>query len=95
MQPAQRSRPTALIEAQTLVACVGVSQEGLTRRIVPSSRGRIVDTNRYESARKRSPKQNPVVLGARATAWVFWIGVALAAVLFSGAMIWLLTHAPL
>ena len=49
-----------------------------------------MDTNRYESARKRTPGKNPVVLGAFATAWLYWIGVAGAAALFIGAMVWLL-----
>jgi hypothetical protein len=49
-----------------------------------------MDTNRYESARKRAPGKNPVVLGAFATAWLYWIGVAGAAALFIGAMVWLL-----
>lgn len=51
-----------------------------------------MDTNRYESARKHSPSKNPVVLGANATAWIYWLGVALAVLLFVGAMIWLLTQ---
>lgn len=51
-----------------------------------------MDTNRYETARKRAPGKNPVVLGSLATAWIFWLGVALAALLFVGAMIWLLNQ---
>jgi hypothetical protein len=53
-----------------------------------------MDTNRYESARKRAPGKNPVVLGAFATAWIYWIGVAGAAALFIGAMVWLLLQPP-
>jgi hypothetical protein len=49
-----------------------------------------MDTNRYESARKRAPGKNPVVLGAFATAWIYWIGVAAAGALLLGALAWLL-----
>jgi len=49
-----------------------------------------MDTNRYESARKRAPGKNPVVLGALTTAWIFWVGVAGAVALLGGALIWLL-----
>ena len=49
-----------------------------------------MDTNRYESARKRAPGKNPVVLGAFATAWIYWIGVAAAGALLCGALMWLL-----
>jgi hypothetical protein len=49
-----------------------------------------MDTNRYESARKRAPGKNPVVLGVFATAWVYWVGVVIAATLLVGALAWLL-----
>ena len=51
-----------------------------------------MDTNRYESARKHLPGKNPVVLGALATAWIYWVGVAAAAVLLLGALAWLLAQ---
>jgi hypothetical protein len=49
-----------------------------------------MDTNRYESARKRPPGRNPVVLGALATAWIYWVGVAFAVALLAGALAWLI-----
>ena len=51
-----------------------------------------MDTNRYESARKRTPGKNPVVLGSLATSWLYWVGVVVAIALFVGAMVWLLTQ---
>jgi uncharacterized oligopeptide transporter (OPT) family protein len=51
-----------------------------------------MDTNRYESARKHAPRKNPVVLGALATAWVYWVGVAAAIALLVGALSWMLLN---
>jgi hypothetical protein len=51
-----------------------------------------MDTNRYESARKHAPRKNPVVLGAFATAWIYWVGVVAAIALLMGALSWLLLN---
>ena len=51
-----------------------------------------MDTNRYESARKHAPRKNPVVIGSLASAWIYWVGVAVAIALLVGALAWMLLN---
>jgi hypothetical protein len=50
-------------------------------------------SSHYGVAPKRTVASNPIVLGARATFWLFYGGVALAAATLLIAIYWLLTHA--
>jgi hypothetical protein len=48
--------------------------------------------SRYQPRPKAAAPSNPIVLGRRATAWLFWITVGVVAALIVGSVYWLLTH---
>jgi len=48
--------------------------------------------SRFESRRKPAAPSNPMILGARFAAWIFWSMVAIIGVMIVGAIYWLLAH---
>ena len=61
-------------------------------RTVSGTSGMTHEHSRYESRRKASGPSNPVVLGPRAAAWLFWLTAAILGALIAGSMLWLLTR---
>jgi hypothetical protein len=51
-----------------------------------------VKLSRYEPAPRRAPAKNRIVLGQRATAWLFWVTMGVVTVSVVCALCWLLAN---